>query len=324
MSDEKQKATQENTSDDVEVIPPTDSSDHGGKPAEPFPTIDKKGEQVGLVSLTPLQRYLAEVRRFPLLTREQEKDLAVRLFEKNDAEAAYRLVVSNLRLVVKIAMDFRRAFVNVLDLIQEGNIGLMQAVSKYDPYRGTKLSSYAAWWIKAYILRYILNNWRMVKAGTTQAQRKLFYNLQKEKERLSAMGIEPSAQLIAKQLDVPTREVVEMEKRMERPEMSLDAPLSRDGSGTAMDLIPARTQQPDELVEKADQAQRVSDLLEEFSLTLNEKESFIYRNRMLAEDPMTLQEIGDEYDISRERVRQIEKKLMSKLKDFMVQNDFEY
>ena len=162
----------------------------------------------------PLAVYMRDVQRYPLLSKDEEHDLAVRFFEEDDLEAAKRLVTSNLRLVVKIAYDYRQAYKNILDLVQEGNIGLMQAVKKYDPYKGVKLSSYAAWWIRAYILRYILNNHRLVKVGTTQAQRKLFFNLQKEKARLSAMGIEPTAELIAENLNVPERDVVSMDMRL--------------------------------------------------------------------------------------------------------------
>ena len=153
----------------------------------------------------PLQAYMQDVSRYPLLSREEEHALAVKYTETGDVEAAARLVTANLRLVVKIAYDYRRAYKNLLDLVQEGNIGLMQAVKKYDPYKGVKLSSYAAWWIRAYILRFILNNHRLVKLGTTQAQRKLFFNLKKEKAKLSAMGIEPTAEVIAKRLDVPEK-----------------------------------------------------------------------------------------------------------------------
>ena len=170
----------------------------------------------------PLGAYMRDVQRYPLLTKEEEHELAVRFFEDEDVEAARRLVTSNLRLVVKIAYDYRQAYKNILDLVQEGNIGLMQAVKKYDPYKGVKLSSYAAWWIRAYILRYILNNHRLVKVGTTQAQRKLFYNLQKEKARLSAMGIEPTAELIAERLNVPERDVVSMDMRLAAGDASLD------------------------------------------------------------------------------------------------------
>ena len=177
-----------------------------------------------LARLDPLQLYIQDIRRYPLLSREDEHALAKKFVETGDVEAARRLVTANLRLVVKIAHEYRRAHRNLLDLIQEGNIGLMQAVKKYDPYRGVKLSSYAAWWIRAYMLKFILNNWRLVKIGTTQAQRKLFFNLKKEKDKLEQLGFDTSSKALAEALDVPEREVIDMEKRLGHGEMSLDAP----------------------------------------------------------------------------------------------------
>src|SRR5512143_843295 len=167
-----------------------------------------------LVRYDPLQRYLAEIRKYTLLSREEEHRLAVRYKEHQDIEAAYRLVTANLRLVVMIARNYQRAFRTLLDLVQEGNVGLMEAVKNFDPYRGVRFPSYAVWWIRAYIIRYVINNWRMVKIGTTQAQRKLFFNLQKEKDRLEAEGFRAGPKLLAQHLDVKEAEVVEMEQRL--------------------------------------------------------------------------------------------------------------
>src|ERR1043166_2636074 len=163
-----------------------------------------------LVSYDPLQRYLTEIRRFPLLTREEEHRLAVEYKEYGNVEAAYKLVTGNLRLVVMIAREYQKAFKNLLDLIQEGNMGLMEAVKNFDPYRGVRFPSYAVWWIRAYIIRYIMSDWRMVKIGTTQAQRKLFFNLQREKEKIEAEGLTPGPKLLAQRLQVKEDEVVEM------------------------------------------------------------------------------------------------------------------
>ena len=184
----------------------------------------------------PLQAYLREVQRHALLTLDEEKELTQRYAKTQDVRTAARLVTSNLRLVVKLAYEYRRAYKNIMDLIQEGNIGLMQAVKRYDPYRGVKLSSYAAWWIRAYILRFILNNWRLVKLGTTQAQRKLFFNLNKEKAKLAALGIEPTAAEIALRLHVEEKEVVEMDRRLSSGEASLDAPVG-DTDGRAVSRL---------------------------------------------------------------------------------------
>ncbi|MBW2190782.1 MAG: RNA polymerase factor sigma-32, partial [Deltaproteobacteria bacterium] len=244
---------------------------------------------------------------------------AVRFLENDDLEAAKQLVTSNLRLVVKIAYDYRQAYKNLLDLVQEGNIGLMQAVKKYDPYKGVKLSSYAAWWIRAYMLRYILNNHRLVKVGTTQAQRKLFFNLQKEKARLSAMGIEPTAALVAERLNVPERDVVSMDMRLAAGDASLDAPVgTAEGRPVArVELLPSDDVRIDDTLADAEVGDQFSKKIHEFGALLENKEKKIFDDRLVAEDPKTLQMLGDEFGVSRERVRQIEKRLLQKLKDFL-------
>jgi RNA polymerase sigma-32 factor len=267
----------------------------------------------------PLGVYMRDVQRYKLLSKEEEHDLAVRFFEDDDVEAAKRLVTSNLRLVVKIAYDYRQAYKNILDLVQEGNIGLMQAVRKYDPYKGVKLSSYAAWWIRAYMLRYILNNHRLVKVGTTQAQRKLFFNLQKEKARLSAMGIEPTAEIIAQNLNVPERDVVSMDMRLSAGDASLDAPVgTAEGRSVArVELLPSDDVRVDDTLAEAEVGDQFSEKIHEFGKLLENKEKKIFEDRLVAEDPKTLQVLGDEFGVSRERVRQIEKRLLKKLKAFL-------
>ena len=198
-------------------------------------------KEPGLRRYDAFTAYLSEVQRHKLLTPDEEHELAVRYATTQDVKAAARMVTANLRLVVKIAFEYRRAYRNLMDLIQEGNIGLMQAVKRYDPYRGVKLSSYAAWWIRAYILRFILNNWRLVKLGTTQTQRKLFFNLNKEKQRLISLGVDPTSAELSRQLDVPEHEVIEMDRRLSGSDLSLDAPIG-DGDGkptTRMDLLPS-------------------------------------------------------------------------------------
>jgi len=267
----------------------------------------------------PLGVYMRDVQRYPLLSKEEEHELAVRFLEEDDLEAAKRLVTSNLRLVVKIAYDYRQAYKNILDLVQEGNIGLMQAVKKYDPYKGVKLSSYAAWWIRAYILRYILNNHRLVKVGTTQAQRKLFFNLQKEKARLSAMGIEPTAEIIAERLNVPERDVVSMDMRLAAGDASLDAPVGVGEGRTVarVELLPSEDVRADDTLADAEVGDRFSAKIHEFGESLEGKEKQIFDDRLVAEDPKTLQALGDEFGVSRERVRQIEKRLLEKLKAYL-------
>ena len=286
---------------------------------EDLPARPDAGERVSLIKRDPLQAYMQEARRFPLLTPDEEKALATRLFEHGDTVAARKLVEANLRLVVKIAYEYRRAHKNLLDLVQEGNIGLIQAVRKFDPYRGVKLSSYAAFWIRAYILKFILNNWRLVKIGTTQAQRKLFFNLRKEKERLERLGFQPDAKLLAENLQVTEKEVTEMEQRMAAPEASLDAPVSADddGSRTRLDYLPSDGDRPDKVVEQSEFSTLLKDKLEIFARTLEGREQTIFRERWLTDTPKTLQEIGDEYGVSRERARQLEKRLLGRLRKYL-------
>ncbi len=272
-----------------------------------------------MTRLDPMQQYLREIQRHPLLTPEEEHSLAVQYVQSGDVTAARRLVTANLRLVVKLAYEYRRAYKNIMDLVQEGNIGLMQAVKRYDPYRGVKLSSYAAWWIRAYILRFILNNWRLVKLGTTQAQRKLFFNLNKEKARLSAMGIEPTAGEIAVRLGVEEQEVSDMDRRLSSSEMSLDAPVG-DTEGrpvSRLEMMPTSASGPDVAVAEGEIAQMVKAKLADFRTTLRGKDIEIFDERLVAEEPLTLQELGDKFGISRERVRQLEARLTGKLRDFL-------
>ena len=272
-----------------------------------------------ITRIDPLQVYMREIQAHPLLTPDEEHKLAVDYTKSGNVESAARMVTANLRLVVKIAYEYRRAYRNIMDLIQEGNIGLMQAVKRYDPYRGVKLSSYAAWWIRAYMLRFILNNWRLVKIGTTQAQRRLFFNLNKEKARLAAMGVEPSHAAIATSLKVDERDVVEMDRRLAKSDASLDAPVG-DGEGrqtTRMDLLPATAQGPDSIAEGAELSELVRERLDEFRKTLSGKDLEIFDKRLVSDEPLTLQELGDQFGVSRERVRQLEARLTGKLREFL-------
>jgi RNA polymerase sigma-32 factor len=280
----------------------------------------ESGADTALVPYDSLHRYLAEIRRYSLLSPEEEHELAVQYKEYGDIEAAYRLVTGNLRLVVMLARNYQRAFHNLLDLIQEGNVGLMEAVRNFDPYRGVRFPSYAVWWIRAYIIRYIMNNWRLVKVGTTQAQRKLFFNLQREKERLEAEGFSPAPKLLAQHLGVKEDEVVEMQQRLAARDLSVDTPLDgEDNSATLLDLLADKRANTEEEVAATEYRQLVSGKMTEFARKLKGKEQVIFTKRLLAEEPLTLQEIGDQYGISRERVRQLESRLKKKLKDYLLQ-----
>jgi RNA polymerase sigma-32 factor len=293
------------------------------QPATELEETEPGGEEAdgasagSLVPFDPLSRYLAEIRRFPLLSREEEIEVAKRYQATRDPQEALTLVTANLRLVVKIAHEFARASRNLLDLIQEGNIGLMEAVKSFDPYRGIRFPSYAVWWIRAYIIRYLMNNWRLVKIGTTQAQRKLFFNLKKESDRLEAEGFSPQPRLLAQRIGVKETEVREMQERMGQSEISLDQPTGPDEDTSLMDLLPDTDHNPEQTTAEAEWRAFAKDKVEQFAATLKDKELEIFQSRLLAEHPLTLQEIGERFGISRERVRQIETRLKRKLKEFI-------
>lgn len=273
------------------------------------------GRRGALSTTDPLARYMAEANRYPLLSREEEHELAVRYVETGDLDAAYRLVTSNLRLVVKIAYEYRRAAFNILDLIQEGNVGLMHAVRKYDPFKGVKLSSYAAWWIRAYILRFIMDNWRMVKLGTTEAQRKLFFNLRKEQAKLASEGFTVGPKLLAERLGVSEEEVVEMDQRLSGDEVWIDTPVGEDGDSTWGDRLESPWQPADETLGAEQIKERLRQEMEAFAQTLDERERYIFEHRITSDDPMTLQQIGEHFGVSRERVRQIEARMVKALRE---------
>ncbi len=265
-----------------------------------------------------LAKYLEEISKYPLLTKEEEQELTRAYYETKDPAIASKIVTANLRLVVKIALDFQKFWMqNFLDLIQEGNIGLMQAVKKFNPYKGVKFSYYASFWIKAYILKFIMDNWRLVKIGTTQAQRKLFYNLNKEKERLHALGFDPVPKLISERLNVSEQDVIDMEQRMGSWELSLDAPVKDDSDSKQMDFLPSGGPSVEDSIAREEIDQNLKIHFEEFRKTLSGKEKIIFEQRMIAEEPKTLQDLGKEFGVSRERVRQIESRIKKKLKEFL-------
>jgi RNA polymerase sigma-32 factor len=286
----------------------------------PRPMLERKSNKSTLLArYDPLEAYMRDVQRYKLLTAEEEHAAAVKYFKDGDLEAAARLVTANLRLVVKIAYDYRRAHRHIPDLIQEGSIGLMQAVKKYDPYKGVKLSTYAAWWIRAYILRFILNNARLVKLGTTQAQRKLFFNLKKEKAKLAAMGIEATPEAIAERLDVTAEEVTQMDRRLASGDASLDAPVrnSEDNAPSRIDLLTSGAARIDDVLAEGEMHELFKDRIRIFGEKLTGKDKRIFDARMLTDEPLTLQQLGEEFGVSRERVRQLEKRLHVKLREFL-------
>ncbi len=272
-------------------------------------------ENLPALSNPALHRYLQEISQYELLSREDTEELAVRFQETGDPDAAYRLVSANLRLVVKVAMDFQKYWMqNFMDLIQEGNVGLVQATKKFDPYRGVKFSYYAAYWIRAYILKFIMDNWRLVKIGTTQAQRKLFFSLNKEKKLLESQGFKPEIKLLAERLNVKESEVIEMGQRMDNWDVSLEAPVRSDSEDEQKNFLPHEGPGIEEVVASQEMRERLAEILADISGRLNEKERVILNTRLLSDEPKTLQTIADEFNISRERVRQIEANLLKKLR----------
>lgn len=262
-----------------------------------------------------LHRYLQEISQYELLTREETDELAIRFREEGDQDAAYRLVSSNLRLVVKVAMDFQKYWMqNFMDLIQEGNVGLVQATKKFDPYRGVKFSYYAAYWIRAYVLKFIMDNWRLVKIGTTQAQRKLFFSLNKERKLLEGQGFKAEPKLLAERLNVKEREVIEMSQRMDNWDVSLESPVRSDSDDEQKNFLPSNGPGIESTVAGREVKVKLTELLDILKHKLNDKEKMILEKRLLTDEPMTLQNIADRFDISRERVRQIEVNLLKKMK----------
>ena len=281
---------------------------------QPLVLLDSD-DNLPAVSNPALHRYLQEISQYELLSREETEDLAIRFKETGDPNAAYRLVSSNLRLVVKVAMDFQKYWMqNFMDLVQEGNVGLVQATKKFDPYRGVKFSYYAAYWIRAYILKFIMDNWRLVKIGTTQAQRKLFFSLNKEKKLLEAQGFRPDVKLLAERLNVKESDVVEMSQRMDNWDVSLEAPVRSDSEDEQKSFLPSGGPGIEDKVAGRQMRERLGKVLAAVDDRLNDKERMILQTRLLTDEPKTLQTIADEFGISRERVRQIEANLLKKLR----------
>lgn len=281
-------------------------------------TWEPASDDKALVRYDPLQRYLSEISKYKLITRERERELGLRIQEENDTEAAYELVTSNLRLVVKIALEFQRMWMqNLLDLIQEGNIGLMQAVKKFDPYKNVKFSYYASFWIKAYILKFIMDNWRLVKIGTTQGQRKLFFKLKKEKQNLIDQGFDPKPKLLSEKLGVSEREVIDMDQRLDGWDISLDTPIKEDSDTDRVNFVSSDAESAEDQLAKKEIETLLHNKIDDFKKTMSSRELEIFELRVFSDSPATLQEIGDKYHISRERVRQIEKNIIKKIKEYL-------
>jgi RNA polymerase sigma-32 factor len=283
------------------------------------------------ISMDPssnLSRYLQEIRKYPLLTREEEFMFAKNWAEQGDVEAAHRMVTSHLRLVAKIAMGYRGYGLPLGELISEGNVGLMQAVKKFDPDRGFRLATYAMWWIKASIQEYVLHTWSLVKIGTTAAQKKLFFNLRKMKGQIQAMedgDMKPeNVAFISEALNVPESDVISMNRRLTAPDSSLNAPLRIDGEGEWQDWLVDDSPTQEDILGDQQELDGRRQLLAGAIKTLNERERHIFTERRLTDRPKTLEELGEEYSISRERVRQIEvrafEKVQKSIKNAVIDN----
>lgn len=301
-----------------EILGPSDKDLHDHQPSiELGPQAENPSDATAVVPVTALQRYLTEIRRHPFLTKEEE----LRLFEEYRAhgnrDAAVKLIMANLRVSVSIASEYLHTGADHMDLIQEGNVGLMHAIKKFDPAKNVRFYAYAAWWSRAYILRYLLNTYRLVKIGTTQDQRKLFYNLKKEKAKLEREGFAPDTKLLADRLNVRERDIVEMDQRLGNWELSLDQPIGDNHEGSLFDILPSQQVPADEQLAQEQLRTLFRAKLAEFIKTLEERDEDILRNRILSDNPLTLDDLGAKYGITKERTRQLEARIIKRLRDYI-------
>lgn len=292
------------------------SGDAELSPAPEHATVPRS-DTTAVVPVTALQQYLAEVRRYPYLSKEEELQLFQEYQTHGSREAAVRLIMANLRVSVSIAAEYLHTGADHMDLIQEGNVGLMQAIKKFDPSKNVRFYAYAAWWSRAYILRYLLHTFRLVKVGTTQDQRKLFYNLKKEKAKLERDGFAPDTKLLADRLNVRERDVIEMDQRLGNWELSLDQPIGEDQENTLLDVLPSHQEPADEQLADRQLKTLFRAKLAEFIKTLEERDEDILRNRILSDSPLTLDDLGDKYGITKERTRQLEARIIKRLRDYV-------
>lgn len=299
--------------DKAYASPPTEDFDKD--PLEDSKALALSDGSHAITSTDPLAMYLNEIRRYKVLSREEEQSLAKKYFESKDPAAAEALVKANLRFVVKVAADYSKFGAKMIDLIQEGNVGLMHAVREFNPYKGARLITYAVWWIRGYIQEFLMRQYSMVRIGTTQNQRKLFYQLQKEKDALDAMGIEPTASLIGSRLGIPENEVRDMAMRMSGRDVSLDRPLDDESGVSLGDLQKNLSELPlDDRLAHNEELSILHKTIEEIRPELSDREKIILDERILNDEPLTLQEIGEKHGITREAVRQMEVRVMRKIK----------
>ena len=295
-------------------------------PDRPEPDGRKQSESHDVVPVTALQQYLAEVHLYPYLSKDEELRLFHEYRTHGNRDAAVKLIMANLRVSLSIAAEYLHTGADHMDLIQEGNVGLMHAIKKFDPSKNVRFYAYAAWWSRAYILRYLLNNYRLVKLGTTQDQRKLFYNLKKERAKLEREGFAPDTKLLADRLNVRERDVIEMGQRLGNWELSLDQPIGEDQEGSLLDVLPSQQVPADEQLAQTQLKTLFRAKLAEFVKTLDERDEDILRNRILSETPLTLDDLGAKYSISKERTRQLEARIINRLRDYIKKDikDFDH
>lgn len=320
--EEQEQEEQEDEPLEPEVLAPTDEDLNNVPPLlelspAPPPGQNSPADTTAVVPVTALQQYLAEIRRYPYLSKEEELRLFQEYRTHGSREAAVKLIMANLRVSVAIAAEYLHTGADHMDLIQEGNVGLMQAIKKFDPTKNVRFYAYAAWWSRAYILRYLLNTFRLVKIGTTQDQRKLFYNLKKEKAKLEREGFAPDTKLLADRLNVRERDVIEMDARLGNWELSLDQPIGENQDGSLLDIIPSQQKPADEQLADHQLRTLFRAKLAEFIKTLEERDEDILRNRILSENPLTLDDLGSKYGITKERTRQLEARIIKRLRDYI-------
>ncbi len=302
--------------DDPVDLDPEVLKDPLSEPGETSAALPVPAER-GLVAVDPFRRYLAEIRKYPALTREEEQELARRYRESGDREALFRLVTGNLMLVVRIALSFRRAARNLLDLVQEGNLGLLAAIDRFDPDVGVRLPTYAAWWVRAYIVKFLLDNVRLVRVGTTNARRKLLRNLRQEKAKLEAQGFDVGPRMLAEHFGVAEEDVKDVEKALHAKDVSFDAPVGDQDERTRGEVFAAPGPTVEENVARRELQQKVHAAIAKFRKGLGDRERVILDDRLLSENPVTLQVIGERFGTTREAVRQAETRLMDRLKSFL-------
>jgi len=319
MSAEKNRAAgtsgeQEIDSESIEILPKLEDGIDSQPPEIPPPSPADKLE---LARINPLRRYLLEIKNYPKLDADEERRLALLYRDEGDQEAAHRLITANLGLVVKVAMMYNRVYSNAMDLVQEGNIGLLEAVKRFDPFKGARLPTYATWWIKAYIIKFIIDNFRIVRVGTTNERRRLLFNLRKEKAKLRLQGIEPTTKLIAQRLDVSEKDVEEIQQNIEGGDISFDSPVQGSDSLTFGDTLASADALLDERLARGELRELFNAKIQELSSQLNEREVVILRSRLLSEEPFTLQTIASQFGVTREAIRLSEKSLVAKIKAHM-------